>query len=125
MEEELEEERAEQGNGEDDGGGGGGWWRSIAFGGRRGGSRHVGDIDGKLHSMPAVASTAEEVVWPWVCEVEDISPTLGDICDELLLTASLIVCLVHLKNSEVVLVEDEIFKSKWKRKLKELYQSQW
>ena len=69
------------------------------------------DVDGKPHSMPTVPSTAEKVVRPFLCEIEHVSPSLCDVCHELLLTASLIVCLVHLKYREVVLVEDEIFKS--------------
>lgn len=63
-----------------------------------------------FHSLEAITSSAEEVIWSCLCEIEHIATAPCDILYEAFVNALLIASLVHLQNIVEVLVKPKILK---------------
>ncbi|GFZ19292.1 hypothetical protein Acr_27g0010310 [Actinidia rufa] len=63
------------------------------------------DMDSQFHALKAVASAAEEVIRPRLREIKHVPPSPGNVGDEVLVIAVVVVCLVHLQDIVGVLVK--------------------
>ena len=62
-------------------------------------------MDSQFHALKAVASAAEEVIRPRLREIKHVPPSPGNVGDEVLVIAVVVICLVHLQDIVGVLVK--------------------
>ena len=73
-----------------------------------------------FHSLEAISSSAEEVVWSCLCEIEHITTAPCDILHEAFVNALFIASLVHLQNIVEVLIKPKVLKLQEKKRVKKL-----
>lgn len=71
-----------------------------------------------FHSLEAISSSAEEVIWSCLCEIEHIATAPCDILYEASVNALFIASLVHLQNIVEVLIKPKVLKMQEKKKKK-------
>ncbi|KAL8152247.1 hypothetical protein V2J09_010007 [Rumex salicifolius] len=66
------------------------------------------DVDGDLDTLRTETVARDEKVRPRIRQVEDITASPRDVCDESFLYAVIVSRSIHLQNAVIVLVESEI-----------------
>ena len=97
------------------------WWRTIfSTWCRCWGRCKIFNIDSNFHSIPAIPSTAQEVITPCLCQLNHIPAAASNVLYEALVIAVLIACFVDLQDIVGVLVKHKNWK-KEKRKIHVFY----